>query len=303
MERSRPNLESKMNVRRVAGTIRAGCVAGIIAFNVVALAEAEEAIGVAAVVRNQVDQALPTRVIPINVGENITRDEVVKTGMESAAKLVFSDNTNLSMGPGSAVTLNKFVYSGAGSYEKATFQLVKGAFRFTTGGSDKRAYEIKTPTATIGVRGTILDIRVDPLTFNTLVLLQEGAADVCIIPTRRDRENGRSAARCQHLTQVGQTATATSTSVSNTGPGGAGGWNFSDSVGQDPSLLQATVFAAATSPSGQNGDGHDGSGPGSFGPMGSGSGGGGGGGSVFPSTGGGSSGSPPSTGGPPASPN
>ena len=77
-------------------------------------------------------------------------DEVVKTGMESAAKLVFSDNTNLSMGPGSAVTLNKFVYSGAGSYEKATFQLVKGAFRFTTGGSDKRAYEIKTPTATIG---------------------------------------------------------------------------------------------------------------------------------------------------------
>ena len=141
-----------MKVRRVAGRIRAGCVAGIIAFNVVALAEAEEAIGVAAVVRNQVDQALPTRVIPINVGENITRDEVVKTGMESAAKLVFSDNTNLSMGPGSAVTLNKFVYSGAGSYEKATFQLVKGAFRFTTGGSDKRAYEIKTPTATIGVR-------------------------------------------------------------------------------------------------------------------------------------------------------
>ena len=86
-------------------------------------------------------------------------------------------------------------------------------------------------------------------------------------------------------------------------PWATGGWNFSDSVGQDPSLLQATVFAAATSPSGQNGDGHDGSGPGSFGPMGSGSGGGGGGGSVFPSTGGGSSGSPPSTGGPPASPN
>jgi hypothetical protein len=287
--RPRPNLESKMNVRRVARGIRAGGLAAIIAFNVIIPAEAEETIGVAAVVRNQVDQALPTRVIPINIGEHITRDEVVKTGMESAAKLVFSDNTNLSMGPGSAVTLNKFVYSGASSYEKATFQLAKGAFRFTTGASDKRAYEIRTPTATIGVRGTILDIRVDPLTFNTLVLLQEGAADVCIVSTRRDREKGGNAARCQHLTQVGQTATATSTSVSNNGPGGAGGWNFSDSVGQDPSLLQQTVFAAATSPSGQNGDGNNGGAPGTFGPMGNGPGGvggGGGGGSVFPSTGG-----------------
>ena len=221
-----------MNVRRVARGIRAGGLAAIIAFNVIIPAEAEETIGVAAVVRNQVDQALPTRVIPINIGEHITRDEVVKTGMESAAKLVFSDNTNLSMGPGSAVTLNKFVYSGASSYEKATFQLAKGAFRFTTGASDKRAYEIRTPTATIGVRGTILDIRVDPLTFNTLVLLQEGAADVCIVSTRRDREKGGNAARCQHLTQVGQTATATSTSVSNSGPGGAGGWNFSIQLGK-----------------------------------------------------------------------
>ena len=88
-----------MKVCRVARGIRAGCLAAIIAFNVITPAEAEETIGVAAVVRNQVDQALPTRVIPINIGEHITRDEVVKTGMESAAKLVFSDNTNLSMGP------------------------------------------------------------------------------------------------------------------------------------------------------------------------------------------------------------
>jgi hypothetical protein len=268
-----------MKLRGMAGGVRTGCVAGIIAFSGVGLAEAGETIGVAAVVRNDVDQALPTRVVPINVGESLIRDEVVKTGAGSAAKLVFSDNTNLSMGPGSTLTLNKFVYSGASNYEKATFQLAKGAFRFTTGASDKRAYEIKTPTATIGVRGTILDIRVDPVTLNTFVLLQEGAADVCI-----------KAGICRHLTQAGQTATATSGSVSNTGPQGVGGWTFSDSVGQDPSLLQPTVFASATSPSGQNGDGHNGdngSGPGSFGTAGSGAGGGGGG-SVFPSTGGGS---------------
>ena len=258
-----------MDVRGVTVGIRKGCLAGIIAFSGITLGRAEEVIGVAAVVRNEVDQALPTRVIRINAGENISRDEVVKTGADSGAKLVFSDNTNLSMGPGSTVTLNKFVYSGASRYEKATFQLVKGAFRFTTGASDKRAYEIKTPTATIGVRGTVLDIRVDAQTSNTLVVLQEGAASVCMISVqcdrnrpdydrcerdrrdrdRRDRDNAGNAVGCKQLTEVGQTATATSTFVSNTsGSEGAGGWSFSNSVGDDPSLLQSTTFAAVTSP-------------------------------------------------------
>jgi len=35
--------------------------------------------------------------------------------------------------------------------------VVKGAFRFTTGHSDKRAYEIKTGVASLGVRGTIFE--------------------------------------------------------------------------------------------------------------------------------------------------
>lgn len=268
-----------MDVRGVTVGIRKGYLAGIIAFSVITLAQAEEVIGVAAVVRNEVDQALPTRVIRIDAGENISRDEVVKTGPDSGAKLVFSDNTNLSMGPGSTVTLNKFVYSGASRYEKATFQLVKGAFRFTTGASDKRAYEINTPTATIGVRGTVLDIRVDAKVSNTLVVLQEGAASVCMAAVGcdrdrpdydrcererrerygRDRDNVGNAAGCKQLTEVGQTATATSQSVSTTrgaegsggagtsgGAQGAGGWSFSNAVGEDPSLTQAISFQAAT---------------------------------------------------------
>ena len=38
--------------------------------------------------------------------------------------------------------------------------LAKGVFRFTTGALDKRAYMISTPSAAIGVRGTVLDIGV-----------------------------------------------------------------------------------------------------------------------------------------------
>ncbi len=114
-------------------------------------------IGIASYVRNDVNGVLPNRTALINVGESIVRDEIVKTTPDSAAKVVFTDNTNLSIGPNSVVKLDKFVFSGDSSYQKATINLAKGALRFATGSSDKHAYEIKSPVATIGVRGTIFE--------------------------------------------------------------------------------------------------------------------------------------------------
>ncbi len=55
--------------------------------------------------------------------------------------------------------------------------LAKGVFRFTTGALDKKAYTISTPTAAIGVRGTVLDIGVQGAL--TRVTLVEGRALVC----------------------------------------------------------------------------------------------------------------------------
>ena len=56
------------------------------------------------------------------------------------------------------MTLDQFVYAGEFNGQKMTVNLAKGIFRFTTGALDKRAYQINTPTAAIGVRGTVLDI-------------------------------------------------------------------------------------------------------------------------------------------------
>ena len=55
--------------------------------------------------------------------------------------------------------------------------LAKGVFRFTTGKFDKKAYMITTPTAAIGVRGTVLDI--DVRSADNRVTLVEGRAIVC----------------------------------------------------------------------------------------------------------------------------
>lgn len=119
---------------------------------------AYEGVGIASYVQNDVNGVLPTRTALITVGESIVRDEIVKTSAASAAKVVFTDNTNLSIGPNSVVKIDKFVFSGESSYQKATINLAKGALRFATGSSDKHAYEIKSPVATIGVRGTIFEL-------------------------------------------------------------------------------------------------------------------------------------------------
>jgi quercetin dioxygenase-like cupin family protein len=139
-------------------------------------ARAYENIGVASFVRNEVNGVLPTRTVQINIGENVVRDEIVKTSPDSVAKLVFTDSSNLSIGPNSVVKLDQFVAAGASSYGKSTINVLKGAFRFTTGHFDKRAYEVKTGVATIGVRGTIYEGRAEPN--RTILNVLEGAVRV-----------------------------------------------------------------------------------------------------------------------------
>jgi hypothetical protein len=94
-------------------------------------------------------------------------------------------------------------------------KLSKGLFRFTTGALDKNAYSVTTPTAAIGVRGTILEISVTGL--KTKVTLREGRAIVCPIDKgaafeqlARDcsHEKGRNC-RCTGLDQPGQTVEVT----------------------------------------------------------------------------------------------
>ena len=140
-------------------------------------ARAQQNIGSTAAAHNDVSRELSGATGPLGVGDSVYRDEVVRTGADSTAKLVFLDSTNLGVGPVSRVTLDQFVYVGEVNGQKMTVNLVKGVFRFTTGALDKKAYTISTPTAAIGVRGTVLDIGVQSAL--TRVTLREGRALLC----------------------------------------------------------------------------------------------------------------------------
>ena len=83
----------------------------------------------------------------------------------------------MTIGPGSTVKLDDFVYSGPKSAGTIGLNMTKGTLRFVTGDASKRAYTIWTPTAAIGVRGTILRIKVTDR--ETTVINEEGRAIVC----------------------------------------------------------------------------------------------------------------------------
>jgi hypothetical protein len=149
-------------------------------------------VGQAEVVRNEVVSIGEPELIRINAGDDVVRDETLRTSDDSDARIRLLDDTKLSLGPRSTIKIDRAVYSGETSYREITVRLTEGAFRFITGKSDKKSYKIETPLASIGVRGTILDIRIQAN--QTLVTLQDGEASVC------------SGGRCTELLKRGHTA-------------------------------------------------------------------------------------------------
>jgi hypothetical protein len=204
-------------------------------------ASAQTRVGQAAVIKNQVHRVTGSATSQISVGDSVVRDEVVRTGADSAARLVMADSTNLSLGPNASITLDRTVFNDEHSYREIAIRLATGAFRFVTGHSAKSAYKITTSLATIGVRGTIIDVLKQK--HKMTVVLQEGQSTVCT-----------GDGQCVELLLPGETAVITSVDGKvtiqklNTPP-----WTFASNCAAAAGLCTVTNFADATPP----GDGSD----------------------------------------------
>jgi hypothetical protein len=93
----------------------------------------------------------------LSTNEKLEQNDRIRTSGNGSTRIRFLDDTMLTIGPDSEVVLDRFVFDGNRA-QTATVEVVRGAMRFVSGTSDRRAYEIKTPVATIGVRGTVVDI-------------------------------------------------------------------------------------------------------------------------------------------------
>ena len=140
------------------------------------VSHAASKVGVASAVRNDVQGIQGGASRSLATGSSVFELEMIRTGAESVAQLLFLDQTNLSVGPRSEVTLDRFVYDPSRDTGDVLLSATRGAFRFVSGSQNPLSYKIATPSATIGVRGTIIDCVVGSLT----CIVEEGSATILV---------------------------------------------------------------------------------------------------------------------------
>src|SRR3954468_8382041 len=83
-------------------------------------------------------------------------NERVTTGANDKAHIVFLDGSSLTVGPNSVLTIDKFVYDPDRKTGELALNASRGVFRFVGGAISKSSeVTIKTPSATMGIRGGI----------------------------------------------------------------------------------------------------------------------------------------------------
>ena len=90
-------------------------------------------------------------------GDDVFLNDEVRTGTRTKAQVLLQDESVFSMGPGSSVVFDEFVYDPGAGDGSLTARLVGGSMRFVSGNIAKKAGDkvsLKVGKASIGIRGT-----------------------------------------------------------------------------------------------------------------------------------------------------
>lgn len=144
-------------MQRVGSTILAAAIAAGLA-----AAPASARVGVTSVTDGEpvgLPPAGTERVL--RVGIDVQANERVTTKADDRAHVVFLDGTALTVGPNSVLVIDKYVYDPDRKAGEMALSTTKGVFRFVGGSISKNSeVTIKTPSATIGIRGGIATVDV-----------------------------------------------------------------------------------------------------------------------------------------------
>jgi hypothetical protein len=138
------------------GLISGGIGAGLMA-SAPALAQNASPIGTVAAVKPDAFGAAPGAAEQtLVIGAGLVENEKIRTTADGTANVIFADRSTLTVGKGSEVVLDKFVYDASTGSGGLAIDLTQGALRFVGGKLSKSGnVEVKTPTATMTVRGGI----------------------------------------------------------------------------------------------------------------------------------------------------
>ncbi len=114
------------------------------------------AIGSAKQIVNKVFGRTLTRTI--RAGEAMNANQRIRTGRDSAADILFLDDTTLFVGELTSLVLDELVYDAAAAKVSGSLELLKGILRFASAPLVQVDLNIKTVHGGFGIRGTAFDL-------------------------------------------------------------------------------------------------------------------------------------------------
>ena len=104
--------------------------------------------------------------MPVVVGMPIRQSDKLVTGTDGTVGVTFADNSLLSVGPNSALVVDKFAFNASTHEGQFDASLQRGTLAVVSGKMVKQspdAMRIRTPASILGVRGTEFVVKVaDP---------------------------------------------------------------------------------------------------------------------------------------------
>jgi hypothetical protein len=122
-----------------------------------ALAAAAADIGQVKIARGQVTIERQGKAMPAAVGTRLQVADVVRTGADGSVGITMDDDSLLSAGPNSALSLDNYAFDSTTNQGRLDTSLNKGTLSVISGRIAKQtpdAMTVRTPNAILGVRGT-----------------------------------------------------------------------------------------------------------------------------------------------------
>jgi len=127
----------------------------LVAFSIPALAA--DNVGLVKVSKGSVQIQRGAEKLPAPVGAALQARDVIVTGADGSAGVTFTDNSLVSVGPGSVFAIDKYSFDSTTHQGEFEGNLRQGRLAAISGKMVKQTPEsmkIRTPSAIMGVRGT-----------------------------------------------------------------------------------------------------------------------------------------------------
>lgn len=124
----------------------------------------QEHAGMIKKVSGSVDIKRQTTQVKAKTGALLLKEDVLITGSNGYAGMIFTDGTVITVGPETEFRIDAYVFAPQAEAYDFSFYLEKGSAVYHSGKISKLSPEsvkVSTPKATVGIRGTRFIIKVD----------------------------------------------------------------------------------------------------------------------------------------------